>query len=90
MRHLCIVLAAFTIGISPALAESGTAAATASAESKAAQKESTKRVCKRVADVGSLVAKKVCRVVAVKANSQPSADEQSGQQSAGSLGANDE
>ena len=85
MRKLCFVLAAVTIGTSPAFAESAPAATTASVESKAGQKAATKRVCKRVADVGSLVAKKVCRVVQVEANSQ-----QAEQRSAGAPGTNEE
>lgn len=88
MRNLCLVLAAFTIGTSPAFAQSGTAATNASVESKGGQKATTKRVCKRVADVNSLVAKKVCRVVAVEAP-QPSANQPAEQRSAGA-GTNEE
>ena len=90
MRNLCLVLAAFTIGTSPAFAETGSAAPTASVESKAGQEAATKRVCKRVADVNSLVAKKVCRVVEVEANSQPSASQQAERRSAGTRSANEE
>ena len=86
MRNFCLALAALTIASPPVLAQSN-AGATAQAES-APSKKTTKKVCKRVADVNSLVAKKVCRVVVVDANPQ-SASQLADQQGSGTQGANE-
>ena len=80
MRNLCLLLTALSVGSAPALAQSAPAAP-AQAEGAASKKAGTKRICKRVADVNSLVAKKVCREVAVQEDAQPSSN--SGRQPAG-------
>ena len=87
MRNSCLLLAALSVGSAPALAQSSNAAA-APTESAASKKTTTKKVCKRVADVNSLVARKVCRVVAVEANPQP-ANQLAEQQGAAAQGANE-
>lgn len=83
MRNLFLLVSALSIVSAPAFAQSNTA--TASPEVTESKKPATKKVCKRVADVNSLVAKKVCRVVAVEANPQP-ANQNSAEQSPQSQG----
>ena len=64
MRNLGLLMAAFSLASLPAYAQAPTAT-NAPPETTTGKKVTTKKVCKRVADVNSLVAKKVCRVVAV-------------------------
>ena len=87
MRNFCLLLAALSVGSAPALAQSSNAAA-APAGNAASKQTATKKVCKRVADVNSLVARKVCRVVVVEANPQP-ANQLVEQQGAAAQGANE-
>ena len=70
MRNSCLLIAALSFAV-PALAQSNSDGV-AAAEATASTPATTKKVCKRVADVNSLVAKKVCRVVAVEAKPQAS------------------
>lgn len=71
MRKLGLLLAALSVASLPAYAQaqaqaqSPAPAATEAPAEATGKKVATKKVCKRVADVNSLVAKKVCRVVAV-------------------------
>ena len=81
MRNLCLLLTVLSVASAPALAQSALVAP-AQAEGAASKKAGTKRVCKRVADVNSLVAKKVCREVAIHENAQSSSS--SGRQPAAS------
>ena len=64
MRNLGLLMAALSLAALPAHAQAPTAA-NAPTETTTSKKVTTKKVCKRVADVNSLVAKKVCRVIAV-------------------------